>query len=168
MGDGLKKNIPKKNTQKKKVHRREMHRKEIHRKDIHKKETPEKKVPEEWLYLAMEGVSLRDLYQCLKEENGWKAEYWDAAEVLEISIPEAGSVDLEAMEADPEDGELHSYMEETGAEKVYAVTVMPEYFEKAEAVMQHLVEKTGGIFCGDTEGFLPEIKASGQDTDRKG
>lgn len=180
-----KKNVQKKNVQKKDIHKKGINRKGIHKNDFHKKNfhrnsfhkkdsrkngMPQRSVPEEWLYLAMEGVSLADLYQCLKEEKRWRAEYWEEAQVLEIGIPDAGSIDLESMETDMEDRKLCSYMEETKAKAVYAVTVMPEYFEKAEAVMQYIAEKTGGIFCGDTEDFLPEIKAASgmpvQDTDR--
>ncbi len=185
------KNLQKKKMQKKNMHGKDLHKREHDRKGIHKKEfykkdahrkasdqkdcrrngspenkAPKKEIPEEWLYLAKEGDSLGDLYQHLKGEKRWSAEYWEEAEVLEIRIPEAGSVDLEAMETDPEDHALRSYMEETGAKTAYAVTVMPEYFEKAQAVMQYIADKTGGIFCGDTEDFQPEIREASGNSQR--
>ncbi len=196
MEDRSENSIQKKNLQKKKMQKKNMHGKDLHkrahdRKGIHKKEfykkdahrkasgkkdcrrngspenkAPKKEIPEEWLYLAKEGGSLGDLYQHLKGEKRWSAEYWEEAEVLEIRIPEAGSVDLEAMETDLEDHELRSYMEETGAKTAYAVTVMPEYFEKAQAVMQYIADKTGGIFCGDTEDFQPEIREASGNSQR--
>ena len=140
MEDRSENSIQKKNLQKKKMQKKNMHGKDLHkrahdRKGIHKKEfykkdahrkasdqkdcrrngspenkAPKKEIPEEWLYLAKEGDSLGDLYQHLMGEKRWSAEYWEEAEVLEIRIPEAGSVDLEAMETDLEDNELRSYM----------------------------------------------------------
>lgn len=132
------------------------------KKHVHKKETDRivLKAPSEWLYFAMEGASLRSLYDCLKEQKHWRTEYWEEAKVLEISIPENGFLDLESMEMDPEDRELYSCMEETGAKTVYAVTIVPEYFEKMQDVMRYIVEEQGGIFCGDTADFLPKIKAA--------
>lgn len=162
--------VHKKETKKKHPHKKEMHLKHSHKDRMQKtgtgKKTAEKEkqlmpdVPEEWLYLALEEVSLRSIYDCLKEEKRWRTEYWDEAGVLEIGIPEAGSVDLEAMETDPEDMELCSYMEKQGAKSVYAVTIMPEHFIEAQAVMQYILERVGGMFCGDTEDFQPEERAA--------
>lgn len=160
----------KKETKKKHPHRKEIHKKHLHKDRMQKtgagKSTAEREkqlmpdVPEEWLYLAPEGVSLRSIYDCLKEGKRWRAEYWDEAGVMEISIPEAGSVDVEVMEIDPEDTKLCSYMEMQKLKAVYAVTIMPEYFAEAQAVMQYTLETIGGIFCGDTEDLLPEERAA--------
>lgn len=130
------------------------------KKYVHKKEADKiVSAPSEWLYFAMEGVSLRSIYDCLKKQKRWGAEYWEEAEVLEISISENGFVDLESMEMDPEDGELYACMEETGAKTVYAVTIVPEHFEKMQDVMRYIAEEQGGVFRGDTADFLPEVKA---------
>ena len=53
------------------------------------------------------------------------------------------------------------YADPKKAEKVYAVTVVPEYWERARAVMQYLMAHLGGFFCGDTEDFKPEISKEG-------
>lgn len=129
------------------------------KKTVQKKKRPVLNVPSEWLYLALEKDSLRDIYMYLKEEKRWRTEYWEEAKVLEISIPDAGSVDLETLETDTGDAELLRYVEERGMKGVYAVTIMPEHYADAETVMRYIVEKAGGLFCGDTDDFLPEVKA---------
>lgn len=130
------------------------------------KKIPQKKVenpnvPKEWLYLAPEGVTLRVIYEEAGACESWKAEFWEEAGALEIALPEAGSVDMEEIDIEEEDRELFSYRKEKGAGKVYAVTIRPEYWEKARGVMEYLTEKLGGFFCGDTEGFWPEVRKEG-------
>ena len=57
------------------------------------------KEPSEWLYLNPEEVGLRSIYEIFGQETPWRAELWEEAGVLEIGIPEAGSVDMERMDA---------------------------------------------------------------------
>lgn len=113
------------------------------------------KVPGEWLYLAEETLELRKVYEIFTEELPWVAEYWEDAGVLEIAMLEAGSVDVEELI------ELDEYLEEYMAERqlktVFAVTLMPEHYEKAKAVMEKIMESIGGYFCGDTDDFKPEF-----------
>ncbi len=51
------------------------------------------KMPGEWLYLNKEELSLRKIYELFEEKQ--TAEYWEAAGVLEISLPESGTLDME-------------------------------------------------------------------------
>lgn len=116
-------------------------------------------IPSEWLYMLPEDRTLQMMYEAARECKKWEAEYWEEARVVEIIVPEAGSIDIECM--DVEEDELISYMKEKRVEKVYAVTVMPEYWEKERVVMQYLMAHLGGFFCGDTEDFKPEILKEG-------
>lgn len=120
-----------------------------------KKKTPG--IPAEWLYLIPAPVELRKLYELFREDMPWKAEYWEEAGVLEIELPEAGSVDMEAMEPDLGDEEGNDYLKKHRIETVFAVTIVPGDYEKAHEVMNFLMEQAGGFFCGDTEDFQPEI-----------
>lgn len=54
------------------------------------------KMPGEWLYLNKEELSLRKIYELFEEKQ--TAEYWEAAGVLEISLPESGTLDMEDLE----------------------------------------------------------------------
>lgn len=127
-------------------------------KNIPKNKTMHPDMPKEWLYMLPEDRTLREMYEVARACKEWEAEYWEEAKALEIAVPEAGSVDIECIEAEEE---LLSYMREKKAEKVYAVTVVPEYWERARAVMQYLMAHLGGFFCGDTEDFKPEISKEG-------
>ncbi len=127
-------------------------------KNIPKNKTMHPDIPKEWLYMLPEDRTLREMYEVARACKEWEAEYWEEAKALEIAVPEVGSVDIECIEAEEE---LLSYMREKKAEKVYAVTVVPEYWERARAVMQYLMAHLGGFFCGDTEDFKPEISKEG-------
>lgn len=127
-------------------------------KNIPKNKTMHPDIPKEWLYMLPEDRTLREMYEVARACKEWEAEYWEEAKALEIAVPEAGSVDIECIEAEEE---LLSYMREKKAEKVYAVTVVPEYWERARAVMQYLMAHLGGFFCGDTKDFKPEISKEG-------
>lgn len=115
-------------------------------------------VPSEWLYLLPDETELRRIYELFGEDMPWKAEFWEEAGVLEIEIPEAGSVDIECMDADLGDETGNAFLAEHQIKTVFAVTIVPDGYEKAHAVMVKIMEKTGGFFCGDTEDFQPEVR----------
>lgn len=127
-------------------------------KKIRERRTMAPEVPAEWLYMNPEPISLRQIYELFGEGLDWKAEYWEEAGVLEIEIPESGSVDIEAMDADLGDEEGNTYLEKHRIQTVAAVTIVPGDYEKAKAVMKFIIEKAGGFFCGDTDTFQPEIR----------
>ena len=115
------------------------------------------KMPGEWLYLNKEELSLRNIYELFKEEE--TAEYWEAAGVLEISLPESGTLDMEDLEGTLGDEEGDAYLKENEIHTVAAVTIRPEDYEKAKEVMLCITEKLGGYFCGDTADFTPVVAA---------
>lgn len=120
-------------------------------KKTHQKKKVNSGVSSDWLYLAPEGAAPRQLYELFREGTPWTAELWEEAGVLEIRIRDAGSVDMEYMEAEPEDTELLACMQEHDAQKVYAVTIMPEYYEHAAEVFRYLMGHAGGFFCEEKE-----------------
>lgn len=114
-------------------------------------------MPEEWLYLAEEEITPEQIYGLFGEGSRWKAEYWEAAGVLEIELPEAGSVDLEDLFGEAEDEVMADYLTANQIHSVYAVTIRPDDFEKAKEVMEYITSQLGGYFCGDTEDFAPRV-----------
>jgi hypothetical protein len=116
------------------------------------------KVPSEWLYLVPAERTLRQIYELFVESSPWKAEYWEEAQVLEIELPEASSIDVEGMEPDLGDEEGNAFLKEHQIRTVFAVTILPEDYEKAQEVMKRILERLGGFFCGDTEDFQPQIR----------
>ena len=122
------------------------------------KRRQEPKVPPEWLYLSPEPVTLRRIYEIFEKDMLWKAELWEAAEVLEITIPDAGSLDMERMDMELWDEAGKEYLEAQKIRTVFAVTIRPESYEEARAVMEKIMEHAGGYFCGDTEDFQPMVR----------
>ena len=119
------------------------------------------RMPEEWLYLAEGEITPDQIYGLFVEEKSWKAEYWEEAGVLEIELPEAGSVDLENLDGASEDEVMETYMKERSLHTAYAVTIRQDDFEQAKKVMEYISGRLGGYFCGDTDDFQPEIRAEG-------
>ena len=85
------------------------------------------KMSGEWLYLNKEELSLRNIYELFTEEEA--AEYWEAAGVLEISLPESGTLDMEDLEGTLGDEEGDAYLKENEIHTVAAVTIRPEDYE---------------------------------------
>lgn len=126
-------------------------------KKIRERKTKAPYVPAEWLYFAPADTALQQVYELFHEDVFLKAEYWEEAGALEIALPEAGSVDIECMDDDSLDDECREYAGQCGAKTVYAVTIVPEEYKKARAVMKRIMQNLGGFFCGDTENFQPEV-----------
>ena len=121
-----------------------------------KKQGP--KVPAEWLYLFEGEIKLRQIYELLKD-SPWNVEYWEEAEVLEVELPEAGSVDFEDLEGTLGDEESDAGLQEQQIHTVFAVTIRPDDYELAKKVMEHIVSLVSGYFCADNENLQPRIPA---------
>lgn len=138
-----------------------MKQKKTKGKKINTQKTKAKKqfpnVPENWLYMNTEVIDLSQIYEQIKEEKTWKAEFWREAGVLECAFLEAGSLDMEGMDCDLEDEEGNAFLEKEQIHSLFAVTIRPEDYEQAKMLMEFIIGKVGGFFCGDTEGFLPKI-----------
>lgn len=121
-----------------------------------KKQGP--KVPAEWLYLFEGEIKLRQIYELLKD-SPWNVEYWEEAEVLEVELPEAGSVDFEDLEGTLGDEESDAWLQEQQIHTVFAVTIRPDDYELAKKVMERIVSLVDGYFCADNENLQPRIPA---------
>ena len=121
-----------------------------------KKQGP--KVPAEWLYLFEGEIKLRQIYELLKDSL-WNVEYWEEAEVLEVELPEAGSVDFEDLEGTLGDEESDAWLQEQQIHTVFAVTIRPDDYELAKKVMEHIGSLVDGYFCADNENLQPRIPA---------
>lgn len=122
-----------------------------------KKRTNEKKaaVPCEWLYLNREEVTIRQLQSALEEQLPGAAEVWEAAGVIEVSLPGGTSLDLEALGED----EIADCDFTAGNQikTAYAAVWCEEAYPEAEPVMRAVAERLGGFFCANTEAFEPRI-----------
>ncbi len=116
------------------------------------------KCPKEWLYLNEQEISLRVLADAFDKSDGIRAQLWEEAGVIEVELPEAKSVDMEWLELPCGEEAFDRYLEEQKIQTVYLVTIAPDEYEKAEAVMKQVVQKLGGYFCGDNENFTPVVR----------
>ena len=126
------------------------------KKDGKTSKKPAAKMPGEWLYLNKEELPLRKIYELFNEAQN--AEYWEAAGVLEISLPESGTLDMEDLEGTLGDDEGDAYLLHNGIRTVFAATIRPEDYEKQKRLCFYNT-KAWRIFCADTADFKPVVAA---------
>lgn len=117
------------------------------------KKPADAKVPGEWLYLAKEGITIRQIEQAAGD--AYEKELWEEAGVLEIAFAKASSMDFEHVKIHPKDELTRAYVAKEGCAEVFLVTFAPEEYGRAKDVMKQIIKVCGGMFCGDTEDFLP-------------
>ena len=110
----------------------------------------------DWLYFCPQEIGVRELYDVVSGD--YETEIWEDAGVLEIVLGEKSSVDMEAANIHPKDEITQQFAMEHGAKCVFLMTFAPEDYEMAEKIMHQILSQHGGIFCGDTEDFMPQVK----------
>lgn len=113
-------------------------------------------VPGEWLYLTKTGIRVREIADAVA--TTCETEIWEDAGVLEIMLSEKSSMDVEHVRINPKDELTRSFVKEAGYEEVFLVTFVPEEYEYVEKIMKQIMAVCGGMFCGDTEDFLPVVR----------
>ncbi len=109
----------------------------------------------DWLYFCPKKITVRDLQEALNADKN--VEIWEDAGILEVMLGEKSSLDVETAQIHPKDEITQKFAEEQGAECVFLITFMPEDYEKAETIMKQILSSFGGVFCGDTEDFMPQM-----------
>lgn len=109
----------------------------------------------EWIYFCPKEITVRDLYHIFEEQ--YDVEIWEDAEMLKILIGEKSSFDVESAEIHPKDTVTKAFVDERGIKTVFLVTFMPKDYEEAEVLMKQVLAKYAGVFCGDTEDFMPQL-----------
>lgn len=112
--------------------------------------------PKDWLYMCQKEMELSAVKEVFEEE--YSVEYWEEAGVLEVEMKDSSCVDFEEVDLRRADEVTESYMEEHQIQTVFLVTIPPENFTGAKAVMEMLIASSGGFFCGDTADFTPMVK----------
>ena len=74
--------------------------------------------------------------------------------MLEVELPEAGSVDFEDLEGTLGDEESDAWLQEQQIHTVFAVTIRPDDYELAKKVMEHIVSLSVQIMKIFSRGFL--------------
>ena len=110
----------------------------------------------DWLYFCPEEITIRGLYEIFSEQDD--VEIWEDAGVLEIPMDEKSSFDVETAKIHPKDEITQAFAKEQNAKSVFLVTFLPEDYQKAELIMKQILGKFGGLFCGDTEDLMPQVR----------
>lgn len=113
-------------------------------------------VPGEWLYLTKSEVRVREIADAVS--GTYETELWEEAGVLEIAFSDKNSLDIEHVRINPKDELTRAFVRDAGYEEVFLVTFAPEEYEKAEKIMRQMMAVCGGMFCGDTEDFMPIVR----------
>lgn len=115
-------------------------------------------LPNQWFYLCPAAIGVRELKEALEDHPGIELELWETAGVLEIVIPEKRSMDVEQIPVDLRDEYSNAFLMERGTQSLFAVTIDPENAACVTEIMDKIVTRQGGCFCGDTPDFTPVRK----------
>ena len=122
------------------------------------KKTGVPKLPSQWLFLAKEEVTARDVKNALDDCECVELEIWEAIGIVEVVLSDGKSIDFEQTEVDLGDAYSNDFLEKQGAKALFYVTIHPDSATLVQPVMKHLLSKVDGIFCGDTEDFTPVVR----------
>ena len=116
------------------------------------------RLPSQWLFVAKEEVTARDVKNSLEDYDGIELEIWDAAGIVEVVLSDGKSIDFEQTEVDLGDDYSNAFLAKQQAKALFYVTIHPDSAELVQPVMKHVLAKISGVFCGDTDDFEPYIK----------
>ncbi len=119
-------------------------------------------VSEGWFYMFHGDMTVGALKEALSD-TAYEMEYWEAAQVLEIDLGAGGCMDVEALEPDFGETSADAFLKEHQVKFLCYITFRTEDYQAAREVMEHICDRIGGFFCGDTDDFTPVIDAAKQD-----
>ena len=113
-------------------------------------------VQKEWSFLTTEDMDVAALKNILEE--AYELEIWEAAGVLEVTLPSGEGVDFEETTVRDNDTLLLEQMEAENMQRIYLVTVGTESKEEFTSLFQKILAETEGLFLADNENLTPVIK----------
>ena len=128
-------------------------------KKIKEKKPTAAKLPSQWLFVAKEEVTARDVKVSREDYEGVELEIWDAAGIVEVVLSDGKSIDFEQTEVDLHDEYSNEFLAKQQAKALFYVTIHPDSAELVKPVMKHVLAKIPGVFCGDTDDFSPFVRA---------
>lgn len=113
-------------------------------------------IQKEWIFLTTEDMEVTALKNILEET--YELEIWEAAGVLEVTLPSGEEVDFEETAVRDNDTLLLEQMEAENMQRIYLVTVGTESKEEFTSLFQKILAETEGFFLADNENLTPMIK----------
>ncbi|MBQ8639463.1 MAG: family 20 glycosylhydrolase [Lachnospiraceae bacterium] len=83
-------------------------------------------------------------------------EFWEAAEVIELTAGEKDSVDIEKIELFEEEAD-QKFLQSNGIKAIFTIHSEEANLDLVKQVFTAIVETCGGFVCSDTPDFLPYL-----------
>lgn len=126
-------------------------------KKIKEKKNIQTKYPSQWLFLSKQPISVREIKAILDTDETVSLEIWDAAGVLEITLTDGKTIDMEMADVDLHDEYSNEFLAQFQTKALFYVNVHPDSIALARPVMVKIAAQLEGMFCGDTDDFTPVI-----------
>ena len=110
-------------------------------------------------YMNSQDVSAKEIADALKESKPDYAEQiecWEEAGVVEISVGEDSSIDMELLELSQQELE-DEFLASNQITCVYSVHTDSQQMQEVKTVFECIVGKFGGLRCSDSADFQPII-----------
>lgn len=146
----------KKKLKSKKIATKDVGKKSIQKKSVAKKPVPKESIQKEWLFLTTEDTDVAALKNILEET--YELEVWEAAGVLEVTLPSGAGVDFEETSVRDNDILLLEQMEAENMQRIYLVTVGTESKEEFRTLFQKILSEMEGLFLADNESLNPVMR----------
>lgn len=115
-------------------------------------------VMNEWFYMNDNDIAIRELYEAILRMNITEPEIWEEQQIMEIPLSMQESIDVEKLESRFGDEFSDEFMDKRNIRSVFSFSFKEEVNESAMNIMKELIKELGGIFCADTEDFMPIIE----------
>lgn len=107
------------------------------------------------LYMIPAVINAREITTFLGETQHLNVDFWEAVDVLEVTLPNNNTLDFEPMDPDFKDPSDASFVRNRNIQTIYGIhmneddltTMIPHF----EAMVAHFT----GFICADTEDFKP-------------
>lgn len=111
----------------------------------------------DWFYMNEKEISVRDIYDALKEKDKLEIEIWEEAKVLEINYSDKASLDFEMLRPYFKDKEGDEYLKKNNIHALFMVSFDEADFEIVSPIMKCIALTCGGFFIEDNMDFTQSM-----------
>ena len=127
-------------------------------KKIKEKKNTQTGYPTQWLFLSKQEIGVREIKTILDTDASVSLEIWETAGVLEVTLADGKTIDMEAAAVDLHDAYSNEFLSQNQTKSLFYVNVYPDSFALAKPVMEKIAKQADGMFCGDTDDFTPVMQ----------
>lgn len=109
----------------------------------------------ELLYMAQRKVTVKELEEALTGVELEEVHVWPDIGIMEITLKDKETVDVETMDGFMNDEEDIKFMEEHNIVSVYAITVNETGLDEVRKCVEKWAGAFGGFLCTDSDDFSP-------------